>query len=74
MIFGNIQNLKEYFFLEDGVFECFNYMKEHALNEYKKRESMRLTGSGYSSISWNMRRWKQRNDSGRRTGIIWIFI
>ena len=36
MIFGNIQNLKEYFFLEDGVLECFNYMKEHALNEYKK--------------------------------------
>ena len=36
MIFGNIQNLKEYFFLEDGVLECFNYMKGHALNEYKK--------------------------------------
>ena len=36
MIFGNIQNLKEYFFLEDGIFECFRYAKEHDLNEYKK--------------------------------------
>ncbi len=34
MIFGNVQNLKEYFFLEDGVFECFRYAKEHELNEY----------------------------------------
>lgn len=36
MIFGNIQNLKEYFFLEDGVLECFKYMKEHNMNDYKK--------------------------------------
>ena len=36
MIFGNILNLKEYFFLEDGVFECFRYAKEHNLDEYEK--------------------------------------
>lgn len=36
MIFGNIQNLKEYFFLEDGIFECFRYAKEHRLVEYEK--------------------------------------
>lgn len=36
MIFGNIQNLKEYFFLEDAVFECFRYAKEHDLNEFGK--------------------------------------
>ena len=36
MIFGNIQNLKEYFFLEDGVFECFRYAKEHDLDGFRK--------------------------------------
>ena len=36
MIFGNIQNLKEYFFLEDGVFECFRYAKENDLSKYEK--------------------------------------
>ena len=36
MSFGNIQNLKEYFFLEDAVFECFRYAKEHDLNEFGK--------------------------------------
>lgn len=36
MIFGNIRNLKEYFFLEDGVFECFRYAKEHDLKKFGK--------------------------------------
>lgn len=36
MIFGNIRNLKEYFFLEDAVFECFRYAKEHDLGVYEK--------------------------------------
>ena len=36
MIFGNIQNLKEYFFLEDGIFECFRYAKEHDLKNFEK--------------------------------------
>ena len=36
MIFGNIQNLGEYPFLEDQIKECFNYAKEHDLMSYEK--------------------------------------
>lgn len=40
MIFGNIQNLGEYPFLEEQIKECFNYAKEHDLMSYEK-EAMR---------------------------------
>ena len=36
MIFGNIQNLKEYAFLEDAVKECFDYAGSHDLKAYEK--------------------------------------
>ena len=36
MIFGNIQNLWEYPFLEEQIKECFNYAKEHDLMSYEK--------------------------------------
>lgn len=36
MIFGNIQNLEEYPFLEEQIKECFNYAKEHDLMSYEK--------------------------------------
>lgn len=36
MIFGNIQNLGEYPFLEEQIKECFNYAKEHELMSYEK--------------------------------------
>ena len=36
MIFGNIQNLKEYLCMEDGIFECFNYAKENNLSAYDR--------------------------------------
>lgn len=36
MIFGNIQNLGEYPFLEEQIIECFNYAKEHDLMSYEK--------------------------------------
>lgn len=36
MIFGNIQNLKEYPFLEDAVMECFDYAQAHDLKSYDK--------------------------------------
>ncbi len=36
MIFGNINNLKEYPFLEEQVKECFAYAKEHDLSAYAK--------------------------------------
>lgn len=36
MIFGNIQNLGEYPFLEEQIKECFNYAKEHDLMSYEK--------------------------------------
>ena len=36
MIFGNVNNLDEYTFLEEQVKECFTYAKEHALVEYEK--------------------------------------
>lgn len=35
MIFGNIQNLKEYPFLENDIKECFAYAKAHNLAEFK---------------------------------------
>ena len=36
MIFGNIQNLREYLCMEDGIFECFNYAKENNLSAYDR--------------------------------------
>lgn len=36
MIFGNIQNLKEYTFLPDAVKECFEYAETHDLKAYEK--------------------------------------
>ena len=36
MIFGNIQNLKEYAFLEDAVKECFDYAGSRDLKAYEK--------------------------------------
>ena len=36
MIFGNIQNLREYLCMEDGIFECFNYAKENELSAYDR--------------------------------------
>ena len=36
MIFGNIQNLEEYPFLEEQIKECFAYAKEHELASYEK--------------------------------------
>ncbi len=36
MIFGNINNLKEYPFLEEQVQECFAYANEHDLSGYEK--------------------------------------
>lgn len=36
MIFGNVNNLEEYPFLEEQVKECFTYAKEHKLVEYEK--------------------------------------
>lgn len=36
MIFGNIQNLAEFPYLEDAVKECFAYAKEHDLLSYEK--------------------------------------
>lgn len=36
MIFGNINNLKEFPFLEEQVKECFEYVKEHDLASYEK--------------------------------------
>lgn len=36
MIFGNIQNLEEYSFLEKGIQECFNYVGTHDLLLFEK--------------------------------------
>lgn len=36
MIFGNVENLREYPFLEEQVRECFAYAKEHDLAAYGK--------------------------------------
>ena len=34
MIFGNINNLEEFPFLEEQVKECFEYAKEHNLASF----------------------------------------
>lgn len=36
MIFGNIENLNEYSFLEAKVAKCFAYAKEHDLKNFEK--------------------------------------
>lgn len=36
MIFGNVEKLEEYSFLEDAVKECFEYAKSHDLVSYEK--------------------------------------
>lgn len=36
MIYGNINNLKEFSFLEDKIKECFEYAKNHDLLSYEK--------------------------------------
>ena len=36
MIFGNINHLEEFGFLEDSVKECFAYLKDHDLMAYGK--------------------------------------
>lgn len=68
MIFGNIQNLKEYFFLEDGVFECFRYAKEHDLNGFGKG-SHEIDGkrlfvniAEYETVEAKKRFWEAHRD------------
>ena len=36
MIFGNIDHLEEFGFLEDSVKKCFAYLKDHDLASYEK--------------------------------------
>lgn len=36
MIFGNINHLEEFGFLEDSVKKCFAYLKDHDLMSYEK--------------------------------------
>lgn len=36
MVFGNIDNLNEYSFLEDKVLKCFEYAKSHDLKNFEK--------------------------------------
>ena len=36
MIFGNIDNLEEFSFIEEPVKRCFEYLKDHELASYKK--------------------------------------
>ena len=36
MIFGNIDNLEEFSFIEEPVKRCFEYLKDHELVSYKK--------------------------------------
>ena len=36
MIFGNINHLEEFSFLEESIKECFSYAKEHDLVSYEK--------------------------------------
>ena len=68
MIFGNVQNLKEYFFLEDGVFECFRYAKENDLNSYMKG-SHEIDGKRlfvniveYETVGADKRFWEAHKD------------
>lgn len=68
MIFGNIQNLKEYFFLEDGVFECFRYARENELRKYEKG-SHEIDGTRlfvniveYETVEAKKRFWEAHRD------------
>ncbi len=50
MIFGNINNLSEFPFLEEQVKECFEYAKTHDL-AFMKREVMKSMVTDCLSIS-----------------------
>lgn len=36
MLFGNINHLQEFSYMEKGILECFDYVKEHDLLQYEK--------------------------------------
>lgn len=36
MIFGNVENIEEFIFLEESVKECFAYLKDHDVASYEK--------------------------------------
>ncbi len=50
MIFGNINNLSEFPFLEEQVKECFEYAKTHDIASYEK-EVMKSMVTDCLSIS-----------------------
>ena len=51
MIFGNINNLSEFPFLEEQVKECFEYAKTHDLASYEKG-SHEIDGGKHIKIIW----------------------
>lgn len=64
MIFGNIQNLEEYPFLEEQIKECFAYAKEHDLASYEKGsheidgESLFVNVVEYTTTTASERFWE----------------
>jgi biofilm protein TabA len=64
MIFGNINNLKEFSFLEEQVKECFEYVKEHDLASYEKGsheidgERLFVNMVEYTTTNWEERFWE----------------
>lgn len=69
MIFGNINNLSEFPFLEEQVKECFEYAKTHDLASYEKG-SHEIDGDRLfvNIVEYTTHR---KNVSGKHIKIIW---
>ena len=68
MIFGNINNLSEFPFLEEQVKECFEYAKTHDLASYEKG-SHEIDGD---RLFVNIQQQHRKNVSGKHIRTIWM--
>ena len=68
MIFGNIENLEDYSFLEDKIGTCFTYLKTHNLIEYAKGSYVIIDGTlkvnivEYTTSTPETRIWEAHKD------------
>lgn len=68
MIFGNVDNLKEFSFLEDSVKKCFEYLKNHKLSVFEKGsyeidgERLFVNVAEYETTAPENRFWEAHKD------------
>lgn len=68
MIFGNVENIKEFSFLEAPVKRCFEYLNEHDLASYEKgsysidKERLFVNVAEYTTTDAKGRFWEAHRD------------